>query len=84
MDERNQSRAHCNGNVCDATGVGLRSDAISSGNASTVTFLLGAAAIVGGGVLYFTAPSTQELRIVSASPYVGPTGGGVSLAGAFR
>jgi len=56
---------HCNGSSCDAAGVALRSDAISAGNVSTAAWLVGAAGLAGGAVLWFTAnppkpqPSTQ-------------------------
>ncbi len=98
IDKRNEARGHCNGSVCDADGVSLRGDAISAGNVSTVTFIAGAAALVGGGVLFFTSPSSQERRsdsarasepprrgrLLSAAPYAGPTGAGLSLSGEFQ
>ena len=97
MDLRNDSRSHCNGNVCDADGVSLRSDALSAGNISTVTLIAGLATAVGGGVLFFTAPSSSDrqgdsaraatpprARLLSAAPYAGTTGAGIALTGEFR
>ncbi len=99
MDKRGEARSHCTGNVCDADGLSLRGDAISAGNVSTVTFIAGGAALVGGGILFFTAPPSQETagqsalvqlppppraRLVSASPWAGPFGGGVALTGEFQ
>jgi hypothetical protein len=48
---------NCSGNLCNATGYALRHDAITDGTLSTVLVGAGAAAIVGGGVLWLTAPS---------------------------
>ena len=42
---------HCTGNVCDATGVSLRQDAVHAGNISTIAFVAGGVAIAGGAVL---------------------------------
>ena len=54
--------SHCNGSTCfDPEGVTLRSDAVSAGNVSTVSFVVGAAGLVGGTLLWFTAsPAKQE------------------------
>ena len=72
--------AHCAGNACDAQGVALRSDAITAGNASTVSFALGAAALAGGAVLWLTAPPASR---ESARVGVSPGAGGVVVRGAF-
>src|SRR5262249_28128489 len=56
LSKHNDASGHCNGNACDATGVQLRSDARRAGDISTVAFLAGGAALVGGGVLWVTAP----------------------------
>jgi hypothetical protein len=54
--------SHCNGSNCtDDDGVRLRSEAISAGNLSTVSFVVGAAGLAGGALLWFTAsPAKQE------------------------
>lgn len=72
--------SHCSGSTCsDAEGVSLRSEAISAGNLSTVAFVVGAAGLVGGAVLWFTSsPPTQE-----ASPQVGLGFGKVVVRGSF-
>jgi hypothetical protein len=72
--------AHCAGNACDAEGVSLRSDAITAGNASTVAFALGAAALAGGAVVWLTAPPASH---ESARVGVSPGAGGVIVRGAF-
>ncbi|HEY5372893.1 MAG TPA: hypothetical protein VIK01_04370 [Polyangiaceae bacterium] len=54
--------SHCSGSTCtDDKGVQLRSQAISAGNLSTISFVVGAAGLAGGAVLWFTAsPAKQE------------------------
>ncbi len=86
-----ESNAHCHdGNHCDQTGVDLRSSAGTDATLSTVTFALGIAALAGGAVLYFTAPSkaptkTGFLRAVTpgVSPNPNGRGGTFSLRGSF-
>jgi hypothetical protein len=57
------------------------SDAKSAQTMSIVGFAVGGAALVGGAVLYFTAPSTKTaLRV---QPLVGTRGGYVTLGGSF-
>ena len=69
-------------NKCNATGVSLRNDAISSGNAASVLLGVGAAAVVGGVLLVLTAPSAAappakgQIRVL-------PTLGGALVQGAF-
>jgi hypothetical protein len=46
-----------NPNVCSQTGVSQRNDALTFGNVASVAFGVGAAALAGGAVLWFTAPS---------------------------
>jgi hypothetical protein len=47
-------------NQCTARGVELRDEARSSGNVATIAGGLGLAALIGGTVLYFTAPSAKS------------------------
>jgi hypothetical protein len=89
--KHDDSNAHCNGNICDATGVQLRDDARTSGNISTIAFGAGAAAVVGGLVLFFTAPSspsgpittTTTARRIDATPLFGNGTTGLSIRGSF-
>jgi hypothetical protein len=46
-------------NDCVGDGIGYRSDAVSSGNVSTVFFAAGTALVVSGVVLWLTAPSSR-------------------------
>lgn len=52
------SEAFCSGNVCTQQGLDIRSDARSDANVATIVGGLGLAAMVGGAVMYFTAPET--------------------------
>lgn len=76
MSKNSDSNAdgHCAGNKCDAVGTAARNDAISAGNLSTIFVGVGAAALIAGGILWFTAPSstatTGEARRVDVG--VGP------------
>jgi hypothetical protein len=86
--KHDDARSHCNGDLCDSTGVTLRQDAIHMGNVSTVAFIAGGAAFVGGLVLVLTAPKGTEVPVersskLRAAPTIGAGGGGVTLHGAF-
>jgi len=81
LSKNKDSGAHCiAGNFCDQAGVALRSEAITAGNAATVSFILGAAFTAGGLALWFTAPQASPVR-----PGVGSvgTGTGLILGGVF-
>lgn len=87
LGKRNESRDHCNVDACDATGVGLRSDAMSAGNVSTIAFIAGGAALAGGIALVLTAPkgteSHEPVSKLRAVPTAGLNGGGLTLQGNF-
>jgi hypothetical protein len=68
-------------NVCNSTGVSERDDARQSGDIATVAFGVGAAAIVSGGILWFTA--AHGSRPAGAAFEVAPTLGGLVARGAF-
>lgn len=78
--------AYCNGNACwDQKGVDLHHDAVSQGKVATVIGGIGAAALIGGLVLYLTAPSARSpaTRAQSASPALAFGPSGVFLKGAW-
>ena len=68
-------------NSCNGTGVQQRDTARSSGNAASVAAAVGGAALVGGAVIWLTAPRSSA----SASVRVGvaPTLGGALVQGAW-
>jgi serine/threonine-protein kinase len=73
-----------NPNLCDATGVAQRSDARTAGDAASVAVTVGAAAFLGGAILWLTAPSASSAG-TSAGLRAGlaPTLGGAVVRGAW-
>jgi hypothetical protein len=64
---------------CDATGVGLRTEAFSAATVSTVAMVVGGAALVGVTITFLTAPSgTAKIQ-----PVVGSGFGGLTLRGTW-
>jgi hypothetical protein len=72
ISHKNDGNTHCqlgpSGNECDPEGFQARSSAMSTGNVSTAFFIVGAAGLAAGAILWFTAPSSQES---SSTPTVG-------------
>ena len=71
------ANGHCTNNLCDPTGDRDRSDARGAATASTLAFAAGVAAVVGGGILYFTAPRSASAAPVPSTaftPVVGKDG----------
>ena len=66
-------------NNCDQTGLSLRSDAVTFGNASTVSFIAGGVLAAGGAALWLFAPRAS----VQAGPTVGNGGAGLTVHGTF-
>jgi hypothetical protein len=63
----------CDANgACNDTGFQTRTDARDKANMATIVFGAGAAALVTGGILFLTAPSSSGSP--SASLSVGPSG----------
>jgi serine/threonine-protein kinase len=88
MNKKSASDKHCPGGStgpCDPQGVSLSKDAVAAGNLATVGFGVGAAALVGAGVLWFTAPANSSgggaaLRVV---PVIGEGSFGAAALGVF-
>ena len=85
------SLPHCQPNnikLCDAQGVALGEDAFAAAAVSTAGFVAGGVGLVGGTILFLTAPSgpvkgaTGRLRF-EAAPMVGFGVGGLSLRGVW-
>ncbi len=89
MSADSDSHAHCVApelTRCDPQGQQLGKDAFSAATASTVGFLLGGAAVVGGVVTFLTAPTGAQKSAsgawrFEARPMVGAQGGGLVLSG---
>ena len=85
------SLPHCqpnNSKLCDVTGVQLGEDAFGASYVSTAGFLAGGAGLVGGTILFLTAPaapakSTSGRRRFEATPVVGFGMGGLSVRGVW-
>jgi hypothetical protein len=78
--KNDESKRHCTNNFCDDTGYQLRKDALSAATISDVTFIVAGAALVGGAVLYLTAPRPVKASI-GAAPL--SAGGAALLQGTF-
>lgn len=75
-----EAKTHCNTSYeCDATGVDLTDQARSSGNIATLGFVAGGALLIGGVVLFLTAPSGKPANKVNVG--VGP--GSLVVGGTF-
>ncbi len=59
------SRPYCAGNACSPAGLALRDDALAAGNVATVAVIVGAAALVAGGIVWLTAPSSRPQAAVA-------------------
>lgn len=76
-DEANDQ---CAGNRCTQAGVDIRNDARALATVSTTSFVAGGALLLGGGILFFAAPSGRA-RTASFAPSMirGGYGGSVEL-----
>jgi hypothetical protein len=79
------SKTHCpqSPTLCDQTGVDLRGEALSAGDAATVALGIGAVALAGGAVLWLTAPSRTAAPTAGARVVVTPTLGGALVKGTW-
>jgi serine/threonine-protein kinase len=84
ISKNDEAEELCSGSSCsDPEGVALTDEARDAATISNIAFGLGAAALVGGVALYFTAPSAEPQHAWRVAPLVGTRGGGVSLGGRF-
>ena len=80
MANNDESNKGCTGNLCaNQDALIARHDAVSNGNAATVAFIAGGAAMIGGAVLWFTAPKAHPRT--GAYLNVGPTR--IAVEGSF-
>ncbi len=68
-------------NACGAQGLGSRDDAKRDATISTIAFAVGAAGLVGGAVLWLTAPKRSSLATAGVHLWASPQAAGV--AGTF-
>jgi hypothetical protein len=71
------SDPYCNSsNGCSQTGLDIRDEAIGKATISTIAFGVGAAALVGGVVLWFTAPSKKPAEAAQLGLRLAPSADG--------
>lgn len=73
--------AHCDGTGCDPEGKRLTDDARSSANTATIVIGVGAALVVGGAIVWLTAPRASESKTGITHVTIGL--GTLGLGGAF-
>jgi hypothetical protein len=62
--QKNDAQSVCPGNPCATQdGVNKWSTAASTGNISTIAFIVGGVGVVGGAVLWFTAPGAPSTQV---------------------
>ena len=79
--KRDDADSHCNSdNRCDPDGLSLRDDALHNGTISTIAFAAGGAALVGGIILFATAPKARSSQSGwQAAPMIGPSAMGFHM-----
>lgn len=75
-----ESNEHCQDDLCDQEGIDIRDSVRTQGNVATAVFVIGAAALVGGTVLWLTAPSEDEPQELASSAAVRPVSLQVGVA----
>ncbi len=97
ISTNDDAKKHCrNGNLCDPTGLDELDSARGQATASTIFFVLGAAAMGGGAILFFTAPNEADKGADGAgasagagatrmrlAPAVSASAGGLELRGTW-
>jgi hypothetical protein len=64
MRKHSEAENACPGTTCStAAGASLWHEAVTAGNASTASFVLGGLGLVGGGILWFCAPRSNGAGI---------------------
>ena len=87
--KKGDENAQCPGGAsgpCDAAGVSLSQTAVSDGNVATVLLGVGAAFVVGAGVVWLTAPKAGTTSATTAwrlTPRVGHDSAGLSVQGGW-
>ena len=88
LNKKSKIEELCGGNVgtCNAAPGSVnpeRESAKTTATISTASFLVGGLALVGGGLLYFTAPAGTSAAQVRVTPRVAQNGGGMGLEGSW-
>jgi len=84
ISKNSDAKDVCDGTACSSeSGVTLTDEAKDAATVSNVAFSVGLAALVGGIVLYATAPS-EPVSALRLTPTAGPRSAGLSLGGRFQ
>jgi hypothetical protein len=86
LSKKGDESVQCGGSSsgpCNSTGVSLSQTAASDGNVASVLLGVGAVAVVGAGVLWFTAPRAHATTAWHVTPLVGRDTAGLSLQGGW-
>lgn len=93
FSKNDEAKTLCEGTVCkNQQGVDALQGARTAADISTGLFLAGGAAVLGGVIVFFTAPSAKKsarpftpftMARVTATPIVGPRFTGASIGGSF-
>jgi hypothetical protein len=81
-----EAKNHCTNypTDCSPTGLDANEDAKTFSRYATAGFLVGGAALIGGAILYLTAPAaTTDSESVRISPVMHQAGGSVWVSGSF-
>lgn len=84
--DEQESLGNCQGTRCNQAGLTAREDASGQATLGTIVMGVGLAAVVGGGVLFFTAPKgpkTEAGMTVGVEPVLGSRDQGLRLVGRF-
>jgi len=85
QNKEDEAKTHCTSypTDCDSIGLSANDDAKSAAGYATAGFIVGGVALLGGIVLYATAPSEEPagLASVRVDPMLGTSAGGLSVAG---
>jgi hypothetical protein len=81
--KHNAYRSHCNGNVCDQTGLELHDNAVTAGNIATVALGAGLVLLASGAVLWLTGKPTSKNGGISVVPVMSTLGSGAVLRSTF-
>jgi tetratricopeptide (TPR) repeat protein len=82
ISKKDEAEPHCpQPNSCYDPGADLLEEAQTAGDISTVALAVGGALLVGGVVVWLTAPSdsSQEAATLTLAPQLGPTQAGLSV-----
>lgn len=81
IGKRDDAEAFCDEQTCTREGIDLLDASRSRANLSNVAFAVGAAAAIGAGIVWLTAPSESEGARLGAA--IGPGGGHISVRVGF-